>query len=37
MGKNIFSADKHGRVLHSSTFRLNVSALCGTGAAFRVV
>jgi len=25
----------HGRGLHSSTFRLNVSAFCGIGGAFR--
>ena len=25
----------HGRGLHSSTFQLNVSAVCGIGGAFR--
>jgi len=26
-----------GRSLHSSTFRLNISAFCGVGGAFRVI
>jgi hypothetical protein len=27
----------HGRALHSSTFPLNVSAVCGIGGALRVI
>jgi len=31
----LHSAVAHGRGLHSSSFRLNVSAFCGIGCAFR--
>ena len=31
----IFQSDIVGRGLHSSTFRHNVSAFCGTGGAYR--